>query len=93
MTSLNKDQIKELLPHREPFLFVDSIININLKQDITGLIKFPEDSYFFKALKIPRFCMFSFGFGVWPNTEFFHTSGFGFGRSHKGTSGRPLDSL
>ena len=25
------------------------IININLKQDITGLIKFPEDSYFFKG--------------------------------------------
>ena len=46
---LNKDDIKSLLPHREPFLFVDSISNINLKQDITGLIKFPEDSYFFKG--------------------------------------------
>ena len=46
---LDKDDIKSLLPHREPFLFVDSIININLKQDITGLIKFPEDSYFFKG--------------------------------------------
>ena len=46
---LDKDDIKSLLPHREPFLFVDSISNINLKQDITGLIKFPEDSYFFKG--------------------------------------------
>ena len=46
---LNKDDIKSLLPHREPFLFVDSISNINLRQDITGLIKFPEDSYFFKG--------------------------------------------
>ena len=46
---LDKDDIKSLLPHRESFLFVDSISNINLKQDITGLIKFPEDSYFFKG--------------------------------------------
>ena len=46
---LDKDDIKSLLPHREPFLFVDSISNINLRQDITGLIKFPEDSYFFKG--------------------------------------------
>lgn len=44
---LDKDDIKSLLPHRDPFLFVDSIIDINLKEDITGLIKFPEDSYFF----------------------------------------------
>ncbi len=46
---LDKDDIKSLLPHRDPFLFVDSIIDINLKEDITGLIKFPEDSYFFQG--------------------------------------------
>ena len=26
---LNKDQIKELLPHREPMLLIDELININ----------------------------------------------------------------
>ena len=28
MTSLNQNQIKEYIPHREPFLFIDELIDI-----------------------------------------------------------------
>ena len=27
-TKLNKDQIRELLPHREPMLLIDELVNI-----------------------------------------------------------------
>ena len=38
MTNLNKDQIKNLLPHREPMLLIDELRNIkNLK--LTNKIK------------------------------------------------------
>ena len=29
-----KDDIKKYLPHREPFLFVDEVLNINKNSDI-----------------------------------------------------------
>ena len=31
---ISKDEIKKYLPHREPFLFVDEVININKNSDI-----------------------------------------------------------
>ena len=48
-TKLNKDQIRELLPHREPMLLIDELVNIkklhsakaiiNVTKDIWSLIK------------------------------------------------------
>ena len=42
------DEIKKLLPHREPFLFVDSI-EINDDGTYTGYRKFTENDFFFKG--------------------------------------------
>jgi 3-hydroxyacyl-[acyl-carrier-protein] dehydratase len=40
--------IKSLLPHREPFLFVDRIEKAD-EQEIVGYKKFKEDEFFFKG--------------------------------------------
>ncbi|MDC7227343.1 MAG: 3-hydroxyacyl-ACP dehydratase FabZ [Spirochaetales bacterium] len=42
------DEIKKLLPHREPFLFVDSV-DVNEDGTYTGYRKFTEDDFFFKG--------------------------------------------
>ena len=46
MTSLNKDQIKELLPHREPMLLIDELINIKKLNSATALMYVKKDSFF-----------------------------------------------
>ena len=38
MTSLNKDQIKELLPHREPMLLIDELRNIKKLFSATAIV-------------------------------------------------------
>ena len=43
---LNKDQIKELLPHREPMLLIDELINIKKLQSATAIVNVREDSFF-----------------------------------------------
>ncbi len=40
--------IKEILPHRKPFLFVDKIINSN-ETKIVAEYTYKEDEYFFKG--------------------------------------------
>ena len=41
---LGVDEIKELIPHREPFLFVDSVLEIEKGKKITAERLFsPED--------------------------------------------------
>ena len=37
MTSLNKEQIKKYIPHREPFLFIDELIDIKKLTKATGV--------------------------------------------------------
>ena len=43
---LNKDQIKELLPHREPMLLIDEINNINKLHSATAIVNVKKDSLF-----------------------------------------------
>jgi len=43
-----KDEIEKLLPHRDPFLFVDEIIEAS-KEKITAKRLFNENEYFFKG--------------------------------------------
>ena len=46
---LNKEEIKKIIPHREPFLFLDSIdITVEGESGI-GYINFSENNYFFKG--------------------------------------------
>ena len=46
---LNIDEIKKYLPHRDPFLFVDKVTDINIGNDIDGEITFNENFFFFKG--------------------------------------------
>jgi len=43
---LNKDQIKELLPHREPMLLIDELTNIKKLHSATAIVNVKEDSFF-----------------------------------------------
>ena len=45
-TKLNKDQIRELLPHREPMLLIDKLINIKKLFSATALMYVKKDSFF-----------------------------------------------
>ena len=46
MDKLNKDQIRNLLPHREPMLLVDELYDIKKLSSATGLVKVRKDSFF-----------------------------------------------
>ena len=46
MDKLNKDQIRDLLPHREPMLLVDELYDIKRLQSATALVKVRKDSFF-----------------------------------------------
>ena len=49
MISLNQNQIKEYIPHREPFLFIDKLFDIEKLKKATGVKIFTENDYFFKG--------------------------------------------
>jgi len=44
--SLNKDQIINLLPHREPMLLIDELINIKKLFSATAIVNVKKDSFF-----------------------------------------------
>ena len=46
MNNLNKDQIKLLLPHREPMLLIDELTNINKLSTATGIVNVNKNSFF-----------------------------------------------
>ena len=46
MTSLNKDQIKDLLPHREPMLLIDELHDIKKLDSATAVLNVKKDSFF-----------------------------------------------
>ena len=46
---LNQNDIKDLIPHREPFLFVDKCEIIKPGEHGISVKKFNEDEYFFKG--------------------------------------------
>ena len=43
---LNKEQIKNLLPHREPMLLVDELINIKKLFSATAIVNVKKNSFF-----------------------------------------------
>ena len=43
---LNKIQIQELLPHREPMLLIDELINIKKLKSATAIVNVKKDSFF-----------------------------------------------
>ena len=46
---LDKEEIKNYIPHREPFLFVDEVLELIPEQSITANVTFSEDDFFFKG--------------------------------------------
>ena len=46
MDILNKNQIRDLLPHREPMLLVDELFDIKKLNSATALVKVRKDSFF-----------------------------------------------
>ena len=45
-TSLNKSQIINLLPHREPMLLIDELINIKKLQSATAIMNVKKDAFY-----------------------------------------------
>ena len=46
-SSLNKDQIINLLPHREPMLLIDELINIVPRKTAVGIVNVKKNSFYF----------------------------------------------
>ena len=46
MTKLNKDQIINLLPHREPMLLIDELYEIKKLSSATAIVNVKKDSFF-----------------------------------------------
>ena len=46
MTTLNKDQIRNLLPHREPMLLIDELYDIKKLFSATAVVNVKKDSFF-----------------------------------------------
>ena len=46
MTKLNKNQIKTLLPHREPMLLIDELYDIKKLFSATAVVNVKKDSFF-----------------------------------------------
>ena len=44
--SLTKDQIKDLLPHREPMLLLDELVNIKKLHSGTAIVNVTKESFF-----------------------------------------------
>ena len=47
--SLSKEQIKDLLPHRDPMLLLDELINIKKLHSATAIVNVTEESFFVKG--------------------------------------------
>ena len=44
--NLSKNQIKDLLPHREPMLLIDELINIKKLKSATAIVNVTKESFF-----------------------------------------------
>ena len=47
--SIGKDQIKKLLPHREPMLLIDKLINIVPLKSATGIVNVKKGSFYLEG--------------------------------------------
>ncbi len=49
LNSIDKDQIKKLLPHREPMLLIDKLINIVPLKSATGIVNVKKGSFYLEG--------------------------------------------
>ena len=50
MNNLTKKDIENLLPHREPMLLIDELINIKKLFSATAIVNVKKDSFLFKVI-------------------------------------------
>ena len=48
-TKINFNKIRELIPHREPFLFLDELVDIVKLKKATGIKTFAKDEWRFEG--------------------------------------------
>jgi 3-hydroxyacyl-[acyl-carrier-protein] dehydratase len=46
---INKKEIESLIPHREPFLLIDKLINIEPMVSATGIMNITKDKFYFNG--------------------------------------------
>ena len=46
MNNLNKKEIENLLPHRDPMLLIDELTDIKKLQSATGIVNVRKNSFF-----------------------------------------------
>ena len=46
---INKKEIESLIPHRDPFLLIDKLINIEPMISATGIMNITKDKFFFNG--------------------------------------------
>lgn len=46
---MNQEQIKEIIPHREPFLLVDEVLEMEAGKSITAVKYVREEEYYFQG--------------------------------------------
>ncbi len=46
---INHGEIKKLIPHREPFLYLDKLVNIQKLKNATGIKTFKINEFFFQG--------------------------------------------
>ena len=49
VNSIDKDQIKKLLPHREPMLLIDKLINIVPLKSATAIVNVKKESFYLEG--------------------------------------------
>ena len=45
--SLSKEEIQKLLPHREPMLLIDKLINVDPLKSATAIVNIKKDNFYF----------------------------------------------
>jgi len=46
---MNRDEIKKIIPHREPFLLIDEIVEVEQGKKIKAVKHVSDDEYYFKG--------------------------------------------
>ena len=49
LKNLSKEEIKKIIPHREPFLLIDEVVEVEPGKRIKGIKYVKQDEYYFKG--------------------------------------------
>ncbi len=47
--NLNLEEVKSVIPHRDPFLLIDEIVDLKIKKSARGIKNITEDEFYFKG--------------------------------------------